>query len=78
MLATPTNLYRPNDNYALKSSYVLPAQIRKAHKAKLPGDTRYVVGGLGKPMREFLYVDEMVDVFFFLIEHAEIQDGTFN
>ncbi len=59
--AMPTNLYGPNDNYDLQTSHVLPALIRKAHEAKLRGDTEYVVWGSGKPMREFLYVDDLAD-----------------
>ena len=55
----PTNLYGPGDNYNLQNSHVLPALIRKAHEAKLRGDTEYVVWGSGKPMREFLYVDDL-------------------
>lgn len=74
----PTNLYGPNDNYDLNNSHVLPALIRKAHEAKLRGDTSYVVWGSGKPMREFLYVDDMADACVFLMERAEIQDGLFN
>lgn len=74
----PTNLYGPNDNYDLNNSHVLPALIRKAHEAKLRGDKNYVVWGSGKPMREFLYVDDMADACVFLMEHAEIQDGLLN
>ena len=74
----PTNLYGPNDNYDLNNSHVLPALIRKAHEAKLRGDTSYVVWGSGKPMREFLYVDDMAEACVFLMEHDEIQDGLFN
>jgi len=74
----PTNLYGPNDNYDLNNSHVLPALIRKAHEAKLCGNTSYVVWGSGKPMREFLYVDDMADACVFLMEHDEIQDGVFN
>lgn len=74
----PTNLYGPNDNYDLNNSHVLPALIRKAHEAKLRGDTSYVVWGSGKPMREFLYVDDMADACVFLMEHDEIQSGLFN
>jgi GDP-L-fucose synthase len=74
----PTNLYGPNDNYDLSNSHVLPALIRKAHEAQQRGDTSYVVWGSGKPMREFLYVDDMAEACVFLMEHAEIQDGFFN
>jgi GDP-L-fucose synthase len=64
----PTNLYGPNDNYDLANSHVLPALIRKAHEAKLRGDTQYVVWGSGKPMREFLYVDDLADACVHLMD----------
>lgn len=74
----PTNLYGPNDNYDLNNSHVLPALIRKAHEAKLRGDASYVVWGSGKPMREFLYVDDMADACVFLMERDDVRDGLFN
>ena len=59
--AMPTNLYGPNDNYDLQTSHVLPALIRKAHEARRRGDAEFVVWGSGRPMREFLYVDDLAD-----------------
>lgn len=73
----PTNLYGPNDNYDLSNSHVLPALIRKAHEAKMRGDKELVVWGSGKPMREFLYVDDMADACVFLMESG-ITEGLFN
>jgi GDP-L-fucose synthase len=64
----PTNLYGPNDNYDLANSHVLPALIRKAHEAKVRGDTQLVVWGSGTPRREFLYVDDLADACVFLME----------
>lgn len=57
--AMPTNLYGPNDNYDLEKSHVLPALIRKFHEAKITGSSEVVVWGSGKPMREFLHVDDL-------------------
>jgi GDP-L-fucose synthase len=76
--AMPTNLYGPNDNYDLNSSHVLPALIRKAHEAKLRDDACYEVWGSGRPMREFLYVDDMADACVFLMERNDIREGLFN
>ncbi|OEC99666.1 GDP-L-fucose synthase [Rhizobium sp. YK2] len=75
--AMPTNLYGPNDNYDLNNSHVLPALIRKAHEAKKRGDSELVVWGSGRPMREFLYVDDMADACVFLME-ADVENGLFN
>ena len=55
----PTNLYGENDNFHPENSHVIPALLRRFHEAKLNGDAEVVVWGSGKPMREFLYVDDM-------------------
>lgn len=57
----PTNLYGPNDNYDLQNSHVLPALIRKFHEAKVSGQSNVEIWGSGKPLREFLYVDDMAE-----------------
>ncbi len=66
----PTNLYGPNDNYDLANSHVLPALLRKAHEARLRGDSEYIVWGSGKPRREFLYVDDLADACVHLYERG--------
>jgi GDP-L-fucose synthase len=55
----PTNLYGENDNFHPQNSHVIPALLRRFHEAKLNGDTEVVAWGSGKPMREFLHVDDM-------------------
>ena len=69
--AMPTNLYGPNDNFDLHTSHVLPALIRKAHEAKLRGDSSIPVWGTGTPRREFLHVDDLADACFFLLENYD-------
>lgn len=73
----PTNLYGPFDNFDLQSSHVLPALLRKAHEAKQRDDEGLVVWGSGRPMREFLHVDDMADACVFLMERG-VTDGLFN
>ncbi len=65
----PTNLYGPGDNYDLKTSHVLPALIRKFHEAKVNRDSTVTIWGSGKPMREFLFVDDLADACVFLMQH---------
>lgn len=57
----PTNLYGAHDNFHPENSHVIPALLRRFHEAKLNGDKEVVAWGSGKPMREFLYVDDMAD-----------------
>jgi len=73
----PTNLYGPNDNFDLQSSHVLPALMRKIHEAKINNDETVPIWGTGKPMREFLHVDDMADGCVFLMEKG-ISDGIYN
>jgi GDP-L-fucose synthase len=65
----PTNLYGQNDNYDLQNSHVLPALIRKFHEAKKANKPEVEIWGTGKPMREFLHVDDMADACFFLMQN---------
>lgn len=65
--AQPINLYGPGDDFALASSHVVPALIRKAHAAKTEGLDSLEVWGSGTPKREFLYVDDAADALVFLM-----------
>jgi GDP-L-fucose synthase len=55
----PTNLYGPHDNFHPENSHVIPALLRRFHEATQCGDAEVVAWGSGKPMREFLHVDDM-------------------
>ena len=55
----PTNLYGPNDNFHPENSHVIPAMMRRFHQATLNNDEQVLVWGTGKPLREFLHVDDM-------------------
>jgi GDP-L-fucose synthase len=55
----PTNLYGPGDNFHPENSHVIPALMRRFHEAKQRDDAEVVIWGSGKPMREFLHVDDM-------------------
>lgn len=55
----PTNLYGQNDNFHIENSHVIPALLRRFHDAHLANAETVTVWGSGKPMREFLYVDDM-------------------
>jgi len=63
----PTNLYGPGDNYHAQNSHVLPALIRRFHDAAKAGHSEVVAWGTGRPMREFLYVDDLADACAFTL-----------
>lgn len=55
----PTNLYGPGDNFHPENSHVLPALMRRFHEAVVEGRDEVLIWGSGRPMREFLHVDDM-------------------
>jgi GDP-L-fucose synthase len=55
----PTNLYGPGDNFHPENSHVIPALLRRFHEAVQSKAPEVVIWGSGKPMREFLHVDDM-------------------
>lgn len=63
----PTNLYGPGDNFHPENSHVLPALIRRFHDAARDGLDEVVIWGSGKPMREFLHVDDMAEASLFVL-----------
>jgi len=65
----PTNLYGPNDNFDLENSHVMPAMIRKFHKAKVKNEPQVTMWGTGSAQREFLYVDDLAKASLFLMEN---------
>ncbi|MCT8977288.1 GDP-L-fucose synthase [Clostridium sp. CX1] len=67
----PTNLYGPNDNFDLQTSHVMPALIRKFHEAKINNKPYVEIWGTGKPLREFLHVDDMADACVYLMENYD-------
>lgn len=63
----PTNLYGENDNFHPENSHVIPALLRRFHEAKLNNDSVVMAWGSGKPMREFLHVDDMAQASIFVM-----------
>jgi GDP-L-fucose synthase len=70
--AMPTNLYGPGDNFDLKGSHVLPALLRKVVEAAETSADTVEIWGSGKPLREFLYVDDLADACLFLLRHVSL------
>ncbi len=67
--AMPTNLYGPGDNYHPTNSHVVPALIRRFDEAARSGAPSVTIWGSGKPLREFMHVDDLADACVFLMEN---------
>ena len=63
----PTNLYGINDNFHPENSHVIPALMQRLHQAKLNNDKEVVIWGTGRPMRDFLCVDDMAQASLFVL-----------
>lgn len=72
--AMPTNLYGIGDNYNAMNSHVLPALIRRFHEAKTSNANNVTIWGSGKPLREFLFVDDLADACIYLMNNYTSND----
>ena len=71
----PTNLYGPGDNFHPTNSHVLPALIRRFHEAVRNGSNEVTIWGSGRPMREFLHVEDMAEASLFILD---LEKGIYN
>jgi GDP-L-fucose synthase len=69
--AMPTNMYGYGDNYHPQNSHVLPALLRRFHEAKTENKTEVVIWGSGKPLREFMFSDDLADACYYLMLNYE-------
>lgn len=64
----PTNIYGPHDNFNLEKGHVLPALIHKCYLAK-KNNTDLIVWGSGKPLREFIFSEDVGRITNLICEH---------
>jgi GDP-L-fucose synthase len=69
--AMPTNMYGYGDNYHPQNSHVLPALIRRFHEAKSENKPEVMIWGSGKPLREFMFSDDLAEACVFLMKEYE-------
>ncbi len=67
----PANIYGPGDNFINSNSHVIPALIKRFHYSKINEMEEVLIWGTGKPVREFLYIDDAVDACIFLMNHYD-------
>ena len=65
----PTNLYGPGDNFHPKNSHVVAALISKFYEAVKLNKEEVFLWGTGKPLREFMHVDDLAEGLIFLMEN---------
>ncbi len=72
----PSNLYGPHDTFDLQRSHFVPALIMKVADAMKQGWTEMPMLGTGRPLRQFLYVDDLASAIYRLVETGT--EGHFN
>ena len=73
----PTNLYGPNDNFSKTDSHVIPGLISRMHQEASLKSNTFNIWGTGKPLREFLYSDDLADAIKFILEN-NVKDPLIN
>lgn len=58
VVAIPTNLYGPHDNFDPETSHVIPALMQKIQFARLHKLPAIEIWGSGAPTRDFLYAED--------------------
>ena len=69
--AMPTNLYGPGDNFHPDHSHVIPGMMRRFHEARVSGAKQVTIWGSGSPMREFLFITDLAEALYMLMERYE-------
>tara|TARA_B110000914_G_C15469498_1_gene449946 strand:+ start:262 stop:1188 length:927 start_codon:yes stop_codon:yes gene_type:complete len=73
----PTNLYGPNDFFSESDSHVIPGIMYRMYSSMVQKESQFSIWGSGKPLREFLYVDDLAKAILHIIEN-EINDDLIN
>jgi len=69
----PTNIYGPNDNFSIEDGHVLPSLLHKCYLAK-QNNTDLKVWGSGKPLREFIYSEDVGKLSEWALDNYEEQE----
>ena len=64
----------PNDNFDENTSHVIPGLMRRMHDAKINNIDTFEIWGTGKPLREFLFVDDLSRAVEFILTNNIKED----
>ncbi len=73
----PSTIFGPNDNFSLTSGHVISSLIKKFSDAKSENSPKVTLWGDGSPLREFIYVDDLLSAINFIIS-KNISETTIN
>ena len=70
----PTNAYGVGDNFNPEASHVIPALMKRFYEATQNNLPKVEIWGSGKPLREFIYVDDAAEALIFLMNNYDELD----
>ena len=70
----PTNIYGPDDNYSLEDGHVIPSLIHRCYLNK-KNNEKFVVRGTGKPLRQFIYSEDLAKLMLWTLEKYNSRDS---
>ncbi|KPJ04384.1 GDP-L-fucose synthase [Papilio xuthus] len=70
----PCNVFGPHDNFSLTDSHVIPALIRRMHDAMINGEEKFIVLGSGRPLRQFIFSEDLARLFVWALRHYHSVD----
>lgn len=70
----PCNLYGLNDNYHTENAHVIPMLIQRFHEAKSKDEKHVKAWGTGKPLREFMFSDDLAEACLYLMEQKNADE----
>lgn len=66
-----TNAFGPGDDFDPEAGHVIASLMARMHEAKLADEPAVSIWGSGRPVREFLYVDDLADACLHVMRHAD-------
>ncbi len=72
----PATLYGPHDDFDPETGHVLASLLRRFHEAR--AEPAVSVWGTGRPVRDFLYADDLAEACLWLMKREETPPGPLN
>lgn len=69
--AIPANLFGPGDDFHPDTGHVIPALMRRMHRAKRDGEASLELWGTGAARRDFLFADDAAEACIHLMDHYD-------
>ncbi|MFH1684496.1 MAG: GDP-L-fucose synthase [Candidatus Margulisiibacteriota bacterium] len=70
----PCSLYGPHDNFDEENSHFIASLIRKIHQAKSRNMKTIKLFGSGKPLRQFMFSEDLAKIILLLLDKYEGND----